>query len=127
MIKKITLYTAIAGALTLQAQRVDSLAGFDEQAATRASLAEDFRGPELSVHLNQLKRQYIKQKYQLARFDETVYYTSKVVSAACVNEDFESSSGGAITSSTQINGWTVLAGNNMNGNNLCNLSGCCMS
>lgn len=127
MIKNITLFTLIVVALTANAQRLDSLSGFDEQTAIKASLAEGFYGTELTIHLNQLKRKYIKQKYNLSRPNDAIYFTSKVVSASCVNEDFEASTGGAITSSIQINGWTVISGNTMNGNNLCNLSGCCVS
>lgn len=107
----------------------DSLAGFDEAAAIRASISQDFTGPELRVHLLQLKRNYIKEKFSLAtlpiRNDQDFHKSASV--PACVNEDFEASLSGPITSSTQISGWTTTRGYNTNGNNNCNLSGCCVS
>ena len=55
----------------------------------------------------------------------TPVYSNKIAVAACNNEDFEASAAGNITTSNQITGWTVDEGSNTNGNNSCNLLGCC--
>lgn len=108
----------------------DSLSGFDEEAAKLATLSEGFLGDEFKVHMFQLKRQYINNKFNISTYKKYSFLTSQkntVVSPACTNEDFEGSAAGIITLPNQINGWTVSGGTNFLPNNSCNLGGCCPS
>ncbi len=98
----------------------DSLKGFDEDAARRSAISENFLGAEFKVRMYKLKRQYINNKYNLWPKPQKVKTTQfspvakTQVVPACVNEDFESSTAGAITTSNQVLGWTVLRGLNDN-------------
>lgn len=127
----------------------DSLRGFDEEAARRSAISENFLGSEFKVRMYQLKRKYINDKYNLApkasktKGANTFNYAAKTtVVAGCVNEDFEASTAGVITTSNQIAGWTVMNGlndpvatvtgtnapyfpNGLTGANSCNGLGCC--
>jgi hypothetical protein len=131
MIRTITLTAAATLALSgLNAQTTgDSLAGFDESAAIRLSIQQNFRGPELRVHLAQMKRNYILDKYNIkvppAQYDFSAAF--KAATPACVNEDFEASAGGAVTASAQVNGWILTAGSHTigMGSNACTPIGCC--
>jgi gliding motility-associated-like protein len=135
----------------------DSLKGFDEDAARRSAISENFLGAEFKVRMYKLKRQYINNKYNLWPKPQKVKTTQfspvakTQVVPACVNEDFESSTAGAITTSNQVLGWTVLRGLNDNLNppsasfsnslhtwypngipsnpapNSCNQLGCCLA
>jgi hypothetical protein len=132
MIRSFTLLGALlctAGVLNAQNHN-DSLAEFDEAAAIRTSISENYQGTELRVHLSQLKRRYINEKFNIQQplNDFMPGYKTAVV-AACTNEDFEANTGTstAITGTAQVSGWTVTRGNNMNGNDNCNLNGCCTS
>lgn len=44
---------------------MDSLEGFDEEAARRSAISEQFLGKEFDVRISSLKRQYISNKYGL--------------------------------------------------------------
>ncbi|HQQ93130.1 MAG TPA: T9SS type A sorting domain-containing protein [Bacteroidia bacterium] len=112
---------------------LDSLRGFDENAAARAAISEQFVGAELKVRMYQLKRHYINEKYGLvSNMPSAGAYNQspeqKIVSAACVNEDFEATVAGPITGTNQVvNGWTLTAGTHTTNAtyNSCNLLGCC--
>jgi gliding motility-associated-like protein len=113
----------------------DSLAGFDEAAASRSAIDEHFTGQEFPVRMFQLKRQFINAKYNIGGRralteqeigQQVMAYTRRV--PACTNEDFEASQAGAVTASLQVNGWTVTRGLNQSppsGANSCNLLSCC--
>jgi hypothetical protein len=115
---------------------VDSLRGFDEEAARRSAISENFLGQEFKVRMFQLKRRYINDKYNLWRpiSNQTNYNYYAAKGAAlpgCVNEDFEAATAGTLTTSTAVTGWTVTRGTNnpstISGANSCNLLGCCTS
>ena len=115
-----------------QSFNLDSLKGFDENAAARSALSEQFTGPEFKVRMYQLKRQYINNKYNLHPSPVPSIFQSpsnlKSASASCVNEDFEASAVGPITGTTQVvSGWTLVAGSHTSNAtyNTCNLLGCC--
>jgi len=107
----------------------DSLKGFDEQAARLSAISEGFLGDEFPVRMNMLKRQYINAKYDLIPHHQPTgpAIPNMQVLPGCVNEDFEASTAGQITTSTQINGWVVTGGSHTLGSqyNSCNLNGCC--
>ena len=107
----------------------DSLKGFDEQAARMSAISEGFLGDEFPIRMNMLKRQYINAKYDLVPHNQPSgpAIPNMQVLPGCVNEDFEASTAGQITTSTQINGWVVTGGSHTLGSqyNSCNLSGCC--
>jgi len=107
----------------------DSLKGFDEAAAKSSAISENFFNEELDVRIQQLKRIYIKDRYNLHPTFINTYsdQTPQPVFPACLNNDFESSVAGPITSSTQITGWIITKGSHtlITGGNSCNLSGCC--
>ena len=113
----------------------DSLRGFDEEAARRSAISENFLGAEFKVRMFQLKRKYINDKYNLWRPVSNQSYNNYAAKGAavpgCVNEDFEASTAGTITTNNQILGWTVSRGTNnssiVSGANSCNLLGCCTS
>ncbi|MBL7902530.1 MAG: T9SS type A sorting domain-containing protein [Bacteroidia bacterium] len=52
---------------------------------------------------------------------------AQALSASCNNEDFEASSSGTITNQASITGWSITRGDVYNGNDGCNLAGCCQS
>ena len=111
----------------------DSLKGFDELAATKASIDEGFQGEELEVKLYRLKRAFINNLYQLEQkntgsFSQFNYLTELgKFSSSSGNEDFEASPAGAVTSSNQIAGWEIVSGSHTLNPmaNSCNLLGCC--
>ncbi|MEI8137759.1 MAG: hypothetical protein WCH21_10590, partial [Bacteroidota bacterium] len=110
----------------------DSLAGFEEEAARNTAISEGFLGEEFKVKMWQYKRAYVNAKYgitpKLHKYANSTYNSLRTaVVPACVNEDFEGSTAGQITTSNQINGWTVSSGMNQNPSNSCNLSGCCLN
>ncbi len=115
----------------------DSLAGFDEDAAKKATLSEGFFGAEFPVHMFALKRSYVNSKYGIV-IKQPVNWTkvstnpfkggnsAKTAAPQCNNEDFENPAQSPntvtqITSNNQITGWTVDAGVNQYPNNTCNL------
>ncbi len=102
----------------------DSLAGFDEEAAKRSAISEGFLGEEFKVRMWGLKRNYINSKYNLVTksnaYKGANYNNTRPVAAVCVNEDFEGSSAGVITTVNQINGWTLSSGTN--NFNTCNIT-----
>jgi gliding motility-associated-like protein len=132
----------------------DSLSGFDERAAGASAISEGFTGAEYPIRMYRLKREYIDNKYNLAPYTRQSNTNNWLASSrpaatpGCTNEDFEASTQvNSITFSTQIAGWTLVAGSNNpylptssqstspsydpyypNGNanaNSCNLQGCC--
>ena len=127
----------------------DSLAGFDETAARAATINEGFLGAEFRVHMYQLKRRYINDKYNLIDYsafrtmEQFLNENRPAPVPGCVNEDFEASTAAIITSSSQIAGWVVTSGYNggisanststmapyypggLSGATSCNLLGCC--
>ncbi|MBA2611773.1 MAG: gliding motility-associated C-terminal domain-containing protein [Bacteroidetes bacterium] len=106
----------------------DSLAGFEEEAARNSAISEGFLGQEFKIRMYQLKRAYVNSKFNLTpqKYLKNPFNYANRPSAvpACVNEDFEGSTAANITTSNQINGWTVVGGSNSTGNS-CNLLGCC--
>ncbi|PBQ34296.1 hypothetical protein CNR22_21810 [Sphingobacteriaceae bacterium] len=97
----------------------DSLVGFDENAARASAISERFLGSEFKIRMFRLKREFINNKYNLVHtspimYDINTYLDNNRPAAqpGCVNEDFEASSPGVITSSTQITGWTITGGLN---------------
>ncbi|WP_317897069.1 T9SS type A sorting domain-containing protein [Aurantibacillus circumpalustris] len=123
----------------------DSLKGFDENSVRTRLISQDFLGQELKYKLFVSKREYINSKYNLVQ--KQTYYpqpqSKQTVFAGCNNEDFEASSPGVVTNSTQIAGWIINSGYNgslsssstntivqyfpggLTGANSCNLLGCC--
>ena len=110
----------------------DSLAGFEEEAARNYAISDGFLGEEFKVKMWQLKRQYVNAKYgitpKIHKYKNSSYNSVKTAAVpACVNEDFEGSPAGQVTTANQVNGWTVSSGMNQFPSNSCNLSGCCLS
>lgn len=114
----------------------DSLQGFDEDAARKSAISEQFLGAEFKVRMSQLKRSYINNKYNImpvlpgnSSFSQYSARTSVV--PGCTNEDFEAAAAGTITTGNAINGWVLSGGQNdpflFPGANSCNLLGCCTS
>ncbi|MCC6371460.1 MAG: T9SS type A sorting domain-containing protein, partial [Bacteroidia bacterium] len=109
----------------------DSLKGFDEAAATKSAISEQFLAEELQVRMYQVKREYINAKYHLISQAHIATNTlatalSKTVSAPCLNSDFEASTAGILNYSNQISGWTVGRGMHNSGSvfgNSCDLVG----
>ncbi|MBA3665943.1 MAG: T9SS type A sorting domain-containing protein [Bacteroidetes bacterium] len=101
---------------------VDSLSGFDEESAKLSALSEGFVGVEFKVRVWQLKRAFVNSKYNLIKSFTPLYSNAnKAATAGCVNEDFEAALPGNITSSTQINGWTITSDVNNTSGGTCNL------
>ncbi|HRH11681.1 MAG TPA: hypothetical protein PLU73_09210, partial [Bacteroidia bacterium] len=110
----------------------DSLQGFDAQAVQNAAVSEGLYGSELKVKIAREKRIFINNKYGIQRYfrQKSTYlsnyaYAKTNVVPACTNEDFEGSAAAQITSSNQINGWTVTGDDNSNYPDNCNLQTCC--
>jgi gliding motility-associated-like protein len=111
----------------------DSLQGFEEDAARRSAISDNFLGEEFVGRMYVLKRSYINDKYNLwpkkslsPAYDFNA--ASKVtVVPGCTNEDFEASTAGSVTAQNQIAGWTITRGDVDFPNNACNLTGCCPS
>jgi gliding motility-associated-like protein len=100
----------------------DSLRGFDEASVKAKIINLRLSGSEGAGYMHYLKRTYINKKYHLV--PEPIMVTSPqpttggpgrnigngnnfVNVAPCVNEDFESTTPGQITSSTGVTGWTL--------------------
>ncbi len=100
----------------------DSLEGFDEDMAIEGSKAAGCYGSEFKVYMSRQKRAYINAKYNIRESDNGAFkgYIPTVQAAACVNEDFEASAAGNITSSGQITGWTINQGTNSGSSTSCN-------
>jgi gliding motility-associated-like protein len=106
----------------------DSVAGFDEAAASVGALANACYGREYKVFMYRAKRNYVKQKYNLksAPIAQQTLFLSQLASktatdlaappgGACNNEDFELAAGGAnIFAPGAVQGWTVQSGTNPN-------------
>ncbi|MBL7933489.1 MAG: hypothetical protein JNL60_16405, partial [Bacteroidia bacterium] len=129
----------------------DSLSGFNETEARALAIYEGSLGSEFKIKMYRLKREFINQKYGLVTAKTGVnnnYFSNPLpvstpVVPGCVNEDFEASTAGPITTTNQIAGWTVVEGyngdvfsssapsltavfpNGLSGANSCNLLGCC--
>jgi len=104
----------------------DSLAGFDETAARNSAISEGFLGEEFKVRMWQLKRQYVNTKYSIVhkvhKYKGSSYNSAKTSAVpACVNEDFEASPAGIVSTANQINGWSVGSGMNQFPYSSCNL------
>lgn len=101
----------------------DSLKGFDEEAVRQNAFHAGYFGVEFKVFMNYAKRNFINEKYNLNVSPETAFKIQGSLGVlASVNEDFESSPTGTITSSNQILGWTVTSGTNSGNNNSCKLT-----
>jgi len=97
----------------------DSVAGFDETAASSAALASGCYGKEFKVFLYNQKRNYIKQKYNLKTktakqqklfFDPALLKSSSLPpGGACNNEDFELATT-QILAPGAVQGWTLQSG-----------------
>jgi gliding motility-associated-like protein len=106
----------------------DSVAGFDEAAASVGALANACYGREYKVFMYRAKRNYIKQKYNLksAQIVPQTLFLNPLASktatdlaappgGACNNEDFELAAGGPnIVGPGAVTGWTVQSGTNNN-------------
>ncbi|MBA2613852.1 MAG: T9SS type A sorting domain-containing protein [Bacteroidetes bacterium] len=104
----------------------DSLAGFDEVAAKNSAISEGFLGDEFKVRMWGLKRSFINSKYGITpkthKYKNSSYNLRPAVAAVCVNEDFETSAPGVITTPNQIGGWTLSGGSNQFPGNSCNIT-----
>jgi hypothetical protein len=105
----------------------DSLAGFDVTAADKYVKGQGGTPAEIPLIYARLQRDFIKQKFGLAKpAVSQSAFKSVAISTTCVNEDFEQSSAGVITSSSQVSGWVLTNGSHtLTGGNSCNLTGCC--
>lgn len=104
----------------------DSLAGFDELAAKNSAISEGFLGEEFKVRMWSLKRSYVNSKYgitpKIHKYKNSSYNLRPSSAAVCVNEDFEASSPGVITTANQIAGWTLSSGLNQFPANSCSMT-----
>ena len=105
----------------------DSLSGFDENLTKQNAFNDGFFGSEYKVYMYRAKRNFVNGKYNLlaSSQNQIKYINANAATAACLNEDFELSPLGPITTTNQIPGWSVRLGNNNSPNNSCNLTGCC--
>ncbi|MBA3681538.1 MAG: gliding motility-associated C-terminal domain-containing protein [Bacteroidetes bacterium] len=97
----------------------DSIAGFDEAAASSSALANGCYGKEFKVFLYNQKRIYVKQKYNLKTTSEkkltlfknpASFKTSLLPpGGACNNEDFELATF-QILAPSAVQGWTFQSG-----------------
>jgi gliding motility-associated-like protein len=114
----------------------DSLKGFDENKAKTELLSLGIYGQEFQGHILHLKREFINKKYSIGpkpvllpdRPILTGNTSSNLPSvggkpisgnntinlAPCVNEDFESTTAGAYTTSNGVTGWTITSKSNAN-------------
>ncbi len=104
----------------------DSLAGFDEVAAKNSAISEGFLGEEFKVRMWSLKRAYVNSKYgitpKIHKYTNSSYNLRPSSAAVCVNEDFEASAPGMITTANQIAGWTLSSGLNQFPSTSCNMT-----
>ncbi len=99
---------------------IDSIAGFDEQAATAGALTDGFYGKEFKVYMYRTKREYVKQRYQLKTLPPVTLFQNSIASrppavpgGACNNEDFELATTNIVAPNT-VQGWTLQSGSNNN-------------
>src|SRR5436190_4342899 len=99
----------------------DSVAGFDEQNASTAALANGCYGREFKVYLYKAKREYINSKYNIqpAKIKQTLFQNpvgrpNPLPGGICNNEDFELGT---------VQGWTLSSGTNPNSCASPNLTG----
>jgi gliding motility-associated-like protein len=113
-------YLSTTGGLALHSPYGDSLRGFDEKGLTQYYMGIGLGGSELIGHIENLKRKYIKEKFNLntpvvpatpapviTAQGKKKGGSSTINVAPCVNEGFEQNSPGAYTSATAVTGWTV--------------------
>jgi hypothetical protein len=116
----------------------DSLQGFDEKQANQDAMQYGYFGSEYHVFMYTVKRNFINQKYG---YTPNPGMNSKTIigngagnkgpggntinSAPCINEDFEASPTGLVTST--LAGWSVAEGQNnyINPGGSCTMNGCC--
>lgn len=136
--KLLIVLLAVFGSFGLSAQRseaevkamyvfpADSVAGFDEPAASAAALANGCYGREFKVFMYREKRKFIIEKYNLVvaqpveinNFAAPSYNfksASMPSSGSCNNEDFEDAqaNGGPQVGGT-VNGWSLFGGTSAN-------------
>lgn len=97
----------------------DSLKGFNEKKLTEHYLGSGVPGWEVQGHIEYLKRQFIKEKYNLNPQVQTIQPQQSVPGkkkkggaavvnvAPCVNEGFEQTAPGVYNTANAVNGWTV--------------------
>ena len=103
----------------------DSLKGFDEMAIKVQLLNNNVFGSEYINHINNLKRAYINQKYNLNQpLPQSPINTRPIGGGgnqvnspgnACVNEDFELTAPGIYSGINSVLGWTIQSGQNTSG------------
>jgi hypothetical protein len=113
----------------------DSLKGFDEVSAGQLALERGFFGSEYKVFMYKIKRDFINTKYGYSKpepFGANAKGPSpSVLTAPCVNEDFEASASSTSTVvgtgsiGNTLAGWTVTQGQNSGVNASCTQAGCC--
>jgi gliding motility-associated-like protein len=98
----------------------DSVAGFDENAASAAAFSNACYGKEYKVFMYNAKRSFIKQKYNLKTPAPVTLFQNPIqarppllVGGACDNEDFELATANIIAPSA-VQGWTLQSGTNNN-------------
>ena len=118
-----TLLVVLANKGNAQLERItsyvfanDSVAGFDEPAASAAALANASYGKEFKVFMYYAKRDYVKQKYNLKSpplepvtlfNNQESFKTTATVGGACDNEeDFELATV-QINAPNAVQGWLV--------------------
>jgi hypothetical protein len=104
----------------------DSLVGFDEDAAKKEALDNGYFGPEYHVVMYTMKRSYINHKYGYTTTSSNAKGSNPVIAAApCINEDFEASPLGLVTST--LTGWQISEGQNqyIAPGGSCSMNGCC--
>lgn len=99
----------------------DSVAGFDEIAASARAMANASYGDEYKVFMYHAKRNYIKQKYNLKTpaplqpvvtlFNNPLVSKTAALAAACDNEDFELATA-QISAPSAVQGWLCQSGSN---------------
>jgi len=106
----------------------DSIAGFDEEAASAGALADGFYGKEFKVFMYMTKRTFVKQKYKLKTLPPKTLFQnlplqrpSVLPGGACNNEDFELATAN-IPAPNAVQGWTLQSGTNPNSCNQPNLN-----
>lgn len=98
----------------------DSIAGFDEQAASAGALTDGFFGKEFKIYMYRAKRDYVKQRYHLKTAPPVTLYQNPISSrppavpgGACNNEDFELATS-TIVAPNAVQGWSLQSGSNNN-------------
>lgn len=98
----------------------DSLIGFNEIGAINSALKGGYFGVEYKVFMYRARRNFINEKYGYQNINSFNKNKPLVVNTApCLNEDFESSPVGPVSS---VSGWTISEGSNSNS---CAMLGCC--